>query len=188
MAETSKSQPRRLKEGFFEKYVVEPIIDIGVGRIDTYDGADPLTPDCDTWDKDNGNAVLMTKVKDSDYNTVYNSHLLEHLNDPITAIKNWFRILKKDGHLIICVPDRDSYERKTTLPSKWNGDHKFFITADRSEPPCTFSLKSIIDTALRKQKYKVVKITTINTCTNLDKPNEHGDGEYQIEAIIKKLK
>jgi len=102
MAETRKAYKRRLEEGFFKDFVKEPIIDIGVGRIDTYDGADPLTPDCDTWDKDNGNAELMEGVKDNSYKTVYTSHLIEHLNDAITAIRNWFRITKKGGYLIIC--------------------------------------------------------------------------------------
>lgn len=187
MAETKKSEARRITEGFFKKYVKAPIIDIGVGRIDTYDGADPLTPDCDTWDKDNGNAELMEGVPDETYMTVYNSHLIEHLNDPITAIKNWFRILKKGGHLIIAAPDRDSYERKKSLPSQWNLDHKYFLTLDMNEPPNTFSLMSMIAYALRDFRYKVKKATTINTCTNMDRPNEHGNGEYQIEVIIQKL-
>ena len=187
MAETSKAYDRRIKEGFFEKYVKEPIIDIGVGRIDTYDGADPLTPTCDTWDKDNGNAELMESVKDNHYQTVYNSHLLEHLNHPMTAIRNWFRITKKGGHLIICVPDRDSYERQKLMPSRWNADHKYFITLDKNEPPCTFSIKTMIAAALKKEKYKIEYARLINTCTNMDRPEEHGDREYQIEVVIKKI-
>ena len=187
MAETSKSRPRREQEGFFVKYVQEPIIDIGVGRIDTYDGADPLTPDCDTWDKDDGNAELMKSVKDNTYMTVYNSHLIEHLNDPITAIQNWYRICKPNGHIIIAAPDRDSYERKKTLPSQWNADHKYFLTLNNNEPPCTFSLLGMIAYALDKHEYRIKYAQTINTCTNMDKSNEHGDGEYQIEVVIQKI-
>ena len=187
MAETSKSYQRRLADGWFEKYIKGKIIDIGVGRIDTYDGADPLTKDCDTWDKDNGDAHLMEGVPNESYDTVYNSHLIEHLENPKLAIQNWFRILKKDGYLIIAAPDRDSYERKTHLPSQWNADHKYFLTASTNEPPNTFSLIGLIQDALRDKMFHVKVIQTINTCTNLDKPNEHGNGEYQIEVIIKKL-
>lgn len=183
MAETSKAYERRLNEGFFD-YVKGKVIDIGVGRFDTHDGADPLTKDCDTWDKDNGDAHLMEGVEDETYDTVYNSHLIEHLEDPIKAIRNWFRILKKGGHLIIYAPDRDSYERKKTLPSKWNADHKYFLTADRSEPPNTYSLRSLINEALENPE--IVYCRTINTCTNMNRKNEHGDREYCIEAIIKK--
>lgn len=187
MAETSKSKQRREREGFFKKYVKEPIIDIGVGRIDTFDGSDPLTPDCDTWDKDNGNAELMESVKDNTYMTVYNSHLIEHLNDPITAIQNWYRICKPKGHIIIAAPDRDSYERSRLLPSKWNADHKYYLTLYLNEPPCTFSLLDMIKTALHGVEYRIKEAKTINTCTNMDKPHEHGNGEYQIEVVIQKL-
>jgi len=188
MAETKKAYERRIKEGFFDKYVKQPVIDIGVGRIDTYDGADPLTETCDTWDKDNGNAELMEGVKDETYNTVYNSHLLEHLNNPIKAIQNWFRILKKGGHLIISVPHRDLYERRKTLPSKWNADHKFFLLPKTDEPPHTKSFKGLIEEALDGHRYTIKSIRVIDTNTNNDKPNEHGNGEYSIEAIIYKKK
>lgn len=187
MAETKKAFNRRIKNGFFEKYINDKkVIDIGVGRIDTFDGADPLTDWCDTWDKDNGNAENMDGVLDETYDTVYNSHLLEHLNNPILAINNWMRILKSGGYLIICVPHRDLYERKKTLPSNWNADHKFFILPDEEEAPDTKSLKKIITDGCFGYNYEIIEIEVHDSCTNLDKPNEHGDGEYQIQAIIKK--
>lgn len=188
MAETKKAFERRKKEGFFEKYVKGTVIDIGVGRIDTYDGVDPLTPDCDTWDKDNGNAETMNGVGNETYDTVYTSHLLEHLNNPITAIQNWFRILSKGGYLIISVPHRDLYERKKTLPSNWNLDHKFYLLPDTEEAPHTKSFKKLIEEALEGQNYSIKSIKVQDTCTNHDKPNEHGNGEYSIEAIIYKWK
>ena len=164
MAETSKSKPRRIAEGFFDKYVKGKIIDIGVGRIDTYDGADPLTEDCDTWDKDNGDAHLMDTVDNEVYDTVYCSHLIEHLEYPEQAIQNWFRILKPGGYLIIAAPDRDSYERSKVLPSKWNADHKFYLTLDYNEPPNTYSLISLVENALREIDFAIVEDKTINTC------------------------
>ena len=188
MAETSKAKARRLKEGFFEKYVNDrKVIDIGVGRIDTFDGADPLTEWCDTWDKDNGNAELMESVANATYDTVYNSHLLEHLDRPIIAIMNWMRILKPGGHLIICVPHRDLYERKLTLPSKWNLDHKFFILPETEEAPDTKSFKHLIEMGCKDYKWELIAMDIHDSCTNHDKPEEHGDGEFQIQAIIKKL-
>ena len=102
MAETSKSRPRREASGFFDKYVQGKVIDIGVGRIDTHDGSDPLTDWCDTWNKDNGNAELMESVEDNTYDLVYNSHLLEHLDRPELAIMNWMRITKPNGFLEEC--------------------------------------------------------------------------------------
>lgn len=187
MSETSKSKERRIKEGFFKKYIDgKKVIDIGVGRFDTWDGADPISLDCDTWDKDNGNAEYMESVKDNTYDTVYNSHLLEHLNQPELAIHNWMRILKPKGHLIIAVPHRDLYERKTSLPSRWNGDHKFFILPETEELPDTRSLRKLIEEGCKNYKFKIVAIDVHDSCTNKDRPEEHGNGEYQIQAIIKK--
>jgi len=187
MAETSKSRPRREANGFFDKYVQGKVIDIGVGRIDTHDGADALNETCDTWDKDNGDAHYMHGVEDETYDTVYNSHLLEHLEDPVLAIKNWYRILKKGGYLIMAVPHRDLYERKKTLPSKWNLDHKFFILPENSEPPNTYSLRSLIKEALKDRKHNIISIEVNDTSNNHDMQEEHANGEYQIEAIIKKI-
>jgi predicted SAM-dependent methyltransferase len=187
MSETTKAKERRLKEGFFEKYIDnKKVIDIGVGRLETWDGADPVSPDCDTWDKDNGNAEIMEGVVDETYDTVYNSHLLEHLNQPELAIHNWMRILKPNGHLIIAVPHRDLYERRTTLPSRWNGDHKFFILPETEELPHTRSLKKIIEEGCKEYEFDIISIDVHDSCTNKDRPEEHGDGEYQIQAIIHK--
>jgi len=187
MAETSKSRPRRESEGFFDKYVQGKVIDIGVGRFETWDGADALTDTCDTWDKDNGDAHYMKGVEDETYDLVYNSHLLEHLEEPELAISNWMRIAKKGGHVIIAVPHRDLYERQLTLPSRWNADHKFFILPETEELPDTRSLRKIIENGCKGFEYEIISIETNDTCTNNDKPEEHGNGEYQIEAIIKRL-
>lgn len=186
MAETKKAFERRQKQNFFDKYIKGKVIDIGVGRIDTHDGADPLTEDCDTWDKDNGDATLMQSIQNETYDTVYTSHLLEHISNPTLAIHNWFRILKQGGYLIISVPHRDLYERKKQLPSKWNADHKFFILPEECEPPHTFSLMGLVKQALKGQDYKIVSLNVQNTCTNVNIPEEHGNGEYSIEVIIEK--
>lgn len=187
MAETSKSKERRLQEGFYEKYIKGYGIDIGVGRIDTFDGADPIAlENCVHHDKDTCDAVTMNVFEDETFDYVYGSHILEHVNDPVTAIKNWYRICKTGGYVIIAVPDRDSYERQEVLPSRWNADHKFFITENNSYPPNTYSLKWLLREALENLPYEVEYIKTINTCTNTHLKHEHGDREYQIEAVIKK--
>ena len=187
MAETSKAKARRLKDGFYDKYIVgKSVIDVGVGRQDTHDGADPICDHAEMHDKDICDAHTMEAYKDNSFDTVYASHILEHMEDPITALRSWFRICAHRGHIIISVPHRDLYERKKTLPSKWNLDHKFFILENESEPPNTLSLLNILRTAFNDNLCHLVDIRTINTCTNTDKPEEHADGEFSIEAIIYK--
>ncbi len=80
MAETSKAKERRIKEGFYEKYIYgKKVIDVGVGRLDTHDGADPISLDAELHDKDICDATTMEAYQDETFDTVYASHILEHL-------------------------------------------------------------------------------------------------------------
>lgn len=111
-----------------------PIIDIGSGK-------GPLNfPGIVCWDIEQGDATHMMGVLGESFLTVYSHHCLEHLDDPITGLRNWWRILKKGGYLVITVPHRDFYEKRSTLPSIFNPDHKTMWLLDRSEQPHTLSL------------------------------------------------
>lgn len=181
MGETSKAKDRRIAERWFDRYAPSelPGIDIGCGD-------DPLCETFRQWDisKGDGDATLMEGVADESYCTVYASHVLEHLNDPITALQNWYRILKPGGHLIICVPHRDLYERKKELPSNWNGDHKTFWLTDRHELPCTRGIIPTIREAIPDAVIMTVKI--LDDGFSDPGPAIHSLGEYSIEAIVKK--
>lgn len=193
MAETSKALPRLKAIGFYDQHIVgKKVIDVGVGRLDTHDGADPICEWAEMHDKDICDATTMDAYGDESFDTVYASHILEHLVDPVTAVKNWLRICKKGGVVFISVPHRDLYERKKTLPSKWNEDHKYFYLPYNSEPPCTFALVDIINLAqpfkfpLEDKFAYPVHMKVIDTSTNHDKPEEHANGEFSIEARIYK--
>jgi SAM-dependent methyltransferase len=183
MAETSRALPRYIASGFYDKHIVnKKVVDIGVGRFDTHDGCDPICDWAEMHDKDICDATTMDAYADETFDTVYASHILEHLVDPVVAIKNWVRICKPGGIIYISIPHRDWYERKKTLPSKWNEDHKYFYLPAKSEPPCTFSFFDVIKEATDLNFH----IATSNTSTNNDKLNEHANGEFSIEAIIYK--
>jgi SAM-dependent methyltransferase len=180
MAETKKSHKRRKKEGWFEKYAPPDKLGIDIGA-----GGDPIHPTFRVWDikfKD-GDATLMKGVPDNSYHTVYASHILEHLTKPILALKNWYRILKPGGHLIVVVPHRDLYEKKKRLPSRWNRSHKTFWLPDKGEPPDTKNFKKIIRKA---GPGKIVLFRTLDEGFDYVKKNKHSRGEYSIEAIIQK--
>jgi len=85
--------------------------------------------------------------------------------------------------VFISIPHRDLYERKKTLPSKWNADHKYFYLPYQSEPPHTFSVDSILTKFFEYYSYD---IRVVDTSTNNDKPDEHANGEFSIEILIKK--
>jgi SAM-dependent methyltransferase len=186
--ETSKAYNRRLAAGWFDNYITGKVIDIGCGRFGSF-GADPITPDCEMHDIDMCDAHTMEIYPDESFDTVYSSHVLEHMEDPQKAVENWWRILKPGGHLIISVPEMFSYERQLHLPSRWNPDHKTFWTW-----PLTFAwypwVHNISDIPfwLNVPEDDIVWIFRAISCTNLSDLNKHGDGEYSIEIILKKWK
>lgn len=175
--ETTKAKPRREREGFFEKYCQGRGLDIGFG-------GDPIIPDCQGFDFEHGNAQYIKKIKDNSFDFVYSSHTLEHMSDPAIALKNWWRVLKPCGYLILYIPDRDLYEKKKTLPSKWNPDHKCCFLLNKDEAPDTIGIIPFIKKNLADSEIIYAKeCSEGHTITN---PDIHSDGEYSIEVVIKK--
>lgn len=179
MAETIKAEPRRIRQGFFEKYCRGLGIDIGCGD-------DPIRGASNTWDKEQGDATYMATISDGVYDWVYASHIIEHLDRPDIAVQNWLRILKPRGYLIIFGPHRDRYERRTTLPSRFNGDHRTFWLPDRSEPPCTYGLVPCVGQWLG-DKAEFVYCMTADEGWGYVQPEVHAGGEYSIEGVWRKL-
>jgi SAM-dependent methyltransferase len=181
--ETWKSRARRLKTGWFEKYAPDDKsgIDIGCQR-------DPLNHTFRRWDVifGDGDATFMEGLPDDQFWTVYASHVLEHLDDPVTALKNWYRITKPGGNLIVLVPHRDMYEKKSQPPSNWNHEHKNFFVPEPLSPPLdhVFCLKHVI--------FEAIPYADLISYTVLDEgyvetpSNTHACGEYSIEAIVRK--
>lgn len=179
IGETTKIKKRRLKEGFFEKYCNGIGLDIGYG-------GDPVTPDCRKWDIEHGDAQFLKGLKDSTFDFVYSSHTLEHLVDPAIALKNWWRILKPNGYLILYLPHRDLYEKKMTLPSLYNYEHKHFFLPDRDEPPDTIGILPLIQQTI--SCFNIIYIKKCNQKFRVANPEWYSDHEVSIEAVIRKTK
>lgn len=130
MKECSKSIARRLSEpNFINRFFVGKGLDIG-GHPDPlglYQELFCRMEDVRTWDLVDGNAQFLEGVSDETFDFVHSSHCLEHLQDPIVGLWNWFRVLRPGGHLVITVPDEDLYEQGQ-FPSTFNADHKWTFT------------------------------------------------------------
>jgi SAM-dependent methyltransferase len=177
MLESAKARERRRHEGFFDLYCTGRGLDIGYG-------GDLLTPSCTGWDIEHGDAQLLKVVKDSSYDFVYSSHTLEHMVDPVVALRNWWRLVKPGGYLILYIPHRDLYEKKPKLPSRWNLDHKHFFLLDRDELPDTKGILGLIKTAL--SRFEIIYAKECSDDHTITEPEVHSDGEYSIEIIVKK--
>ena len=62
-------------------------------------------------------AQNLKKISDNSYDFVISSHCLEHCANPIAALKEWKRVLKPNGHILILVPNKEytfDHGRKVT--------------------------------------------------------------------------
>lgn len=64
----------------------------------------------------------MAMFADASADTVFSSHLLEHIVDHEAALAEWWRLVKTGGHLVLYLPHRDHYPR-IGQPGA-NPDHK----------------------------------------------------------------
>jgi len=63
-------------------------------------------------------ATNLEKLEDNKYDFLLSSHMIEHTANPIKALKEWLRIVKTGGYMILVVPHKDG-----------TFDHKRPITA-----------------------------------------------------------
>lgn len=178
LGETAKAKGRRLREGFFDKYCPGHGLDVGYG-------GDLLCQNCVGWDIEHGDAQLLKDVGDSTFDFVYSSHTLEHMVNPEIALRNWWRVLKVGGYLILYLPERNLYEKTTTLPSRWNPDHSHFFLLDKDEPPDTIGLIPLIEQTL--ENFEIVYAKICGEGHTITDPDVHSNGEYSMEMVIRKL-
>lgn len=117
--EQSKSHNARVRNDDY-RFLHGDVLDIGCGP-------DPikLPPPARVtgWDLADGDAQYLTSLKDGSFDAVVSSHCLEHMVDVPTSLKNWSRVLKEGGYMLLYVPSWTFYERRQ-WPSRYNDDHK----------------------------------------------------------------
>ena len=52
-------------------------------------------------------ATELYEINSNTYDFLLSSHMLEHTANPIKALKEWKRIIKDKGYLILIVPHKD---------------------------------------------------------------------------------
>jgi SAM-dependent methyltransferase len=136
------------------------------------------------WDMVDGDAHHLEGVENRTMDFLFASHILEHLEDPVLALRNWVRVVRPGGVLLIAVPHRDLYERKLELPSRWNRNHKRFYLPNHSEPPHTVGLLPFLDTWAEELHFNILAVQTGDWGYKPVAPDQHAVGEYQIDALL----
>ncbi len=192
MKECSKSIQRRLSDSnFVRRYFVGDGLDVG-GKPDPlslYRELFPLMDSVKTWDWDDGDAQLLAGVPDESFSFVHSSHCLEHLVDPSEGLRNWFRVLREGGHLVISVPDEDLYEQGV-FPSTFNRDHRWTFTIFKTRSWSDRSLNILDLIRVLSDAAEPVRIEQLSASYRFDLPRFDQTltpvGECGIEFVIRK--
>jgi ubiquinone/menaquinone biosynthesis C-methylase UbiE len=163
MYEASKSAKRRYYSGnFSNKYFVGHGIDIG-GKPDPlgqYGEIFTRMQSVRVWDLEDGDAQYMRGINNNTFDFVHASHCLEHMVDVQEALRNWIRILKPGGYIIITVPDEDMYEQGY-WPSQYNFDHKHTFTIHKKQSWSPVSINILEMLIIFSDLLKIEKIERI---------------------------
>lgn len=192
MKECSKSIQRRLADSnFLRRYFSGDGLDIG-GKPDPlllYRELFPLMGSVRTWDWENGDAQFLEGVADNTLGFVHSSHCLEHLADPVEGLRNWFRVVREGGYLVITVPDEDLYEQGV-FPSTFNRDHKWTFTIFKTKSWSDRSINLLDIVREMGAAAEVVKIEQLAASYRFELPRYDQTltpvAECGIELIIRK--
>lgn len=191
--ETGKCVLRRFHDHrFATRYFVGNGIDIGSGEdsLDKYKEFFPMINSIRSWDLPDGDAQFMESAKDETYDFVHSSHCLEHLHDPFVGLKNWIRVTKTNGHLVIVIPDEDLYEQGV-FPSTFNGDHKCTFTIHKKESWNKDLSINVFDLLSAQKNIKICKIELLDATFRYGRERFdqtfHSFGDCAIEIILQKV-
>ena len=140
--ETTKGFQRRLEAGYFYKYLCGNGIDIGCGK-DVLKITNGCVVPYDKYHLDEKHeAQTMAEFEDGSLDFAYSSNCLEHVENPVKALKAWMRIVKHGGIVFFTVPDETLYEHNI-WPSTFHKGHLWsFTTKEGSKMPRSIHLQS----------------------------------------------
>lgn len=125
MNESSKAMRRRMREDKAGKPSFKWVkLFQGIG-VDVGCGPDRIPFEgCRGFDEKDGDANHLSRyIEHSSLDYLHGSQCLEHMRDPVAALKDWISCVKVGGYLIQTVPCWELYEGMV-WPSRYNPDHK----------------------------------------------------------------
>lgn len=78
--------------------------------------------------------TLCQSIPDGTYDFILNSHVFEHLSNPLLAMKNWCRALKSHGTILMAIPEKtQTFDRDRKLTTFNHLVRDFIYPYDDSE-------------------------------------------------------
>lgn len=140
MREASKTNKIRSGQ-FAEQYLQGAVLDIGAG-------GDLVCPWASEFDQQHGDANNIASYFELEsFDTVHSSHSLEHMLDPVHALKQWWSLVKPGGFLIVVVPDEYLYEQNM-WPSFFSSEHhcSFRLNKEVGRTPVSYDIGKLCRT------------------------------------------
>jgi len=178
--ESRKSYADKIESGFFARYMSGANV-MEVGYRGYEEGNLPIVPQAIGVDVGYpGYEGATFPFADASFDAIYSSHCFEHIPDWLGVLRDWYRLLKVGGYLVIVVPHQLLFERKRSLPSPINPDHKRFYTAK--------SLLGEIEAALPENGYRIRHLVENDKGFDYGvMPYQGTDGCYEIELVVEKI-
>jgi SAM-dependent methyltransferase len=178
--EAMKSFAAKLHSGFIARYLSGAhILDIGFRG---HSGVQqPIVPQAIGIDLDYpGYDGVRLPFADGSQDAVYSSHCLEHMTDPVGALRDWLRVLRVGGFVVAAVPHQHLYEKRARPPSSWNRHHRRFFTPA--------SLLALFEEAWEPNSYRIRALSDNDMFYDYAVPPErHPVGCYEIDVVVEKI-
>lgn len=185
--ECAKMHKDRIDSGFYHKYMSGIGIDIGYKGMELSSENTPILPNATGIDLDTpGYDGINLPYPDKSLDFVFASHVLEHIEHPLFSLKEWFRVLKIGGYMILMVPHCYLYERSFKVAGAWEScrDHKCIYTP--------FRLLSEIEDVLEINSYRIVHMRDNDKNYNYDRETnimpEFFKECFEIECVLQRIK
>jgi len=179
--EAKKTLAAKYQDGFIARYLSgDHILDIGYrGYVE--EAVVPIVPQAIGIDLNYpGYDGRTLPFADYSQDAVYSSHCLEHIDDYVAALREWQRVLRIGGFMIVTVPHQFLYEKRAALPSRFNADHKRFYTPG--------SLLAEVEAALEPNTYRLRHLADNDKGYTYWRPPEtHPGGNYEIEMVLERI-
>ena len=117
---------------------------------------------------------------DNSMDFVFSSHCLEHMTDPVSALKEWHRVLKRGGYLVLILPRKDRYPAVGSPGA--NQDHK----RDFSPQDVLDNLERVGSFEILQQDTLVEKLKDNQWATDEAKKYGHNTLNFSFEIVAKK--
>lgn len=178
--ESRKTYADKIRSGFFDTYLSGAAI-LEVGYKGYIGGTLPIVPQAIGVDLDYpGYDGVRLPFADESVDAVYSSHCFEHIADYRSVLREWYRLIKVGGYLVIVVPHQYLFEKRRSLPSPSNLDHKRYYTPE--------ALLREIGESLVENSYRIRHLAENDAGFNYGSlPQDPSHGCYEIELVVEKI-